>query len=144
MKHHQIHEELKKLLLDQTSSFKDKYIKKFFEKDLKWHELFESYRANEQNAKGLKLTRKGLNIFSLMWQSYEVPTPLPFNQLPLVLLWLDRTQVLPYYIDKKRVVFFDEDYAFLCKLNGGNLAALAKQWLDSNKPTPVKYTKNGL
>jgi hypothetical protein len=143
MKSHQIHEELKKLLLEQAEGFKDPSIKRFFEKDLKWHELFDSYRISEQNAEGLKLTPKGLGFFSLLWQSYEIPTQKPYDQLPLVLLWLDRTQVLPYYIDKKRVVFFDEESAMIVKLSGGALARLATQWFDTTTPTYVKYFKNG-
>jgi len=139
----QIHEQLKKLLLEQANQFSNKAIKSFFEKELKWHELFDSYRIGEQNAEGLKLTAKGMRIFSLMWQSYEIPTYKPFDQLPLVLLWLDRTQSLPYYIDKKKVVFFDEETAMIVKLNGGNLARLATQWFDTNTPLYVKYFKNG-
>ena len=136
----QIHKQLKKLLLERANQLSDKTIKNFFEKELKWYELFDSYRIGEQNAEGLKLTAKGVQIFSLIWQSYEISTPKPFDQLPLVLLWLDRTQSLPYYIDKKKVVFFDEESAMIAKLNGGDLARLAIQWFDTNSP---KYFKNG-
>lgn len=139
MHNYQIHKKLKQLLHEHVSNIKDQNLKNFIEKNSNWRELFESYRIGEQCAKGLKLTPKGLKTFSLIWRSWEIPTAKPYDQWPLVLLWLDRTQTLPYYIDAKQVVFFDENTAVWVKLNGADLAKIAKQCLNSN----LGFLKNG-
>ncbi len=135
----QIHKKLKQLLHEHVNTIKLQSLRNFIEKNSNWHELFSSYRNSGHCAEGLKLTPKGLKIFSLIWRSYEIPTAKPYDQWPLVLLWLDRTQTLPYYIDAKQVVFFDENTAVWVKLNGADLAKIAKQCLNSN----LGFLKNG-
>jgi hypothetical protein len=139
-----IHQNLRSLVMQQAEQCQDPALRKFLQKDLKWHELFGSYRKNNNQSEiGLKLTVKGLRVFSLLWQSYTVSTLEPVDQIPLVLLWLDRTQILPYYLDKKSVVFFDEDAAVIAKLNSGDLLRLAKQWHSDDTPTIATFMKSG-
>lgn len=75
------------------------------------------------NKKTLRMTRQGFAILSKHFKSWASELEQPFTSGELVIML--RTVTSPYYIQKSKIILFNEEDAFMCKLAG------TKGWVHS-------------
>lgn len=86
--------------------------------------IFQNYRYKNNQHHGLRLTYVGLQVLKKQFDCYgfnieEKPTHQAF-------LRLDKSMQWPYYISKRKAIFFNENDAAWFKLNGGDLTSFTE------------------
>ena len=88
--------------------------------DLSDHEvirlLFSNYHYRRENNSGLRLSKFGLAIMRLFFQSYEITMPPGEHLNTGVILYLNIKCTKPYYFDNKCYVLFDKFMAVQLRL----------------------------
>lgn len=83
--------------------------------------IYQDLRFDGENFNGKRLTTLGLEFVRLFFQGYEYPYPERRNVIVKHLIFLSKNCQYPYYIDKKTIVFFDKEMAFLYRLSGSDM-----------------------
>jgi hypothetical protein len=86
--------------------------------------MFANFRGKGDLARGLRLTRYGLNMMKANFQSYVIKRPEGKILHPREIVYLDRKATFPYYCDNSCIVMFDTDLGFRIKLVDGDIALL--------------------
>jgi len=85
------------------------------------YRVFDNFRVDSKTnkPKGLKLTTWGLSRLSKLYDSYTFEHDIDMKGK--ILIKLDNAMVWPYYVNRKKVVFFSGEDASWFKLNGTSL-----------------------
>jgi len=81
--------------------------------------IFANYRLEQEKPYGVKLTTFGNSVFARHFQKYEYENECLLNGK--VLLKLDEAMTWPYYVNKKKVVFYSQEDSAWFRLNGSKL-----------------------
>lgn len=83
--------------------------------------IYQDFRFDGKTYYGKRLTSFGLLFIRRFFHAMEYPFK---ENRPLIvkhLIFLSKNCTLPYYIDKKTIVFFEKDMAFMYRLSGSNM-----------------------
>jgi hypothetical protein len=74
-----------------------------------------------KNPKGTRFTYTGFTLAKSKWTVYTIKLPVKYKILTKTLLLLDERMSWPYYLDKTKLVLFDEMDAFEFSLYQGDI-----------------------
>lgn len=81
--------------------------------------LFLNYR----NGRGLRLTIFGLKLLEPLAVHYEIPL---ISARACDMARLETRLTMPYFVDRKRIVLFEEESAVLLRLTNGDLSTFVQ------------------
>ena len=85
--------------------------------------FFQIYK----NPKGTRFTSLGYELARYLWSTYTVKLPKQYITLPVTLLKLDERMEWPYFLNKTKLVLFNEMDAFEFSLYQGDINLWAKK-----------------
>ena len=81
--------------------------------------IFSNFRLEDNKPLGVKLTTFGNSLVGRFFDKYEYENDCLLNGK--VLLKLDQAMSCPYYVNKKKVVFYSQEDSACFRLNGSKL-----------------------
>jgi hypothetical protein len=81
--------------------------------------LFSNFRLEQNKPTGIKLTRFGNSLLGRHFDKYDHENDCLLSGK--VLLKLDEAMVWPYFVNKKKVVFYSQEDSAWFRLNGSKL-----------------------
>lgn len=109
----------------QIISYVDKHLKRSItgyselEQYNKCHRFFHNFRIKDEKPIGIRLTTFGNSVLGRFFDRYKYEDEILLNGK--VLIKLDQAMIWPYYLNKKKVIFYSQEDSAWFKLNGGKL-----------------------
>ena len=86
--------------------------------------MFSNYRKHDEDNRGLRLTKFGLQIMKQYFRGFEILMPDGEKLKPSHLLYLDKKSVMPYYCDSAGFTVYDHNLGIKLKLADGKISTL--------------------
>lgn len=83
--------------------------------------IFHSYRGNDKQAKGMRLSDMGLNLLKAFFKCKNIKMPGGSKITLPQLLYLDRVSTMPYWVSDEYIAIFDTELGMMLALAEGNL-----------------------
>lgn len=121
-----IHQKIAELLVQQADQTQSPLKGLLEDKDPQQvcHLIFASYRGNSELAKGMRLSDEGLQLMKAFFKSYEVKLIGGYKITAPHLIYLDRVNRMPYWLNNEYATFFDSELAMMLKLVDGSIQGL--------------------
>ena len=121
----------KKIILD--------YLKSKNVSDAQMFTMFVSRIGKDSFEQSLRLTKMGVNVLEEHFPSYVIKIKQPFTVKAIHIHNLEREMLLPYYIDNKKIVVFNEKDAVDLKLIDGDVELWSRNFSINNQDYSPKF-----
>jgi len=91
--------------------------------------MFSNYRGKEK-AKGLRLTKFGLEVMNRYFKSYQIKIPEGMQMQAQHLLYLDKKAKMPYYYSNTDIIIYENELGIKLKLADGSIDTMIQ--IDEN------------
>jgi len=96
-------------------------------------------RSSDSIESSLRLSKIGLQILEEHFPSYVIKIKQPFTVKAIHIHNLEREMLLPYYIDNKKIVVFNEKDAVDLKLIDGDVELWSRNFSINNQDYSPKF-----
>tara|TARA_B100001123_G_scaffold263587_1_gene293478 strand:+ start:2757 stop:3146 length:390 start_codon:yes stop_codon:yes gene_type:complete len=121
----------KKIILD--------YLKSKNVSDAQMFTMFVSRIGKDSFEQSLRLTKMGVQVLEEHFPSYVIKIKQPFTVKAIHIHNLEREMLLPYYIDNKKIVVFNEKDAVDLKLIDGDVELWSRNFSINNQDYSPKF-----
>ncbi len=121
----------KKIIID--------YLKSKNVSDAQMFTMFVSRVGTDNFEQSLRLTKMGVQILEEHFPSYVIKIKQPFTVKAIHIHNLEREMLLPYYIDNKKIVVFNEKDAVDLKLIDGDVELWSRNFSINNQDYSPKF-----
>lgn len=121
----------KKIIID--------YLKSKNVSDAQMFTMFVSRMGTDNFEQSLRLTKMGVQVLEEHFPSYVIKIKQPFTVKAIHIHNLEREMLLPYYIDNKKIVVFNEKDAVDLKLIDGDVELWSRNFSINNQDYSPKF-----
>ena len=121
----------KKIIID--------YLKSKNVSDAQMFTMFVSRIGKDSFEQSLRLTKMGVQVLEEHFPSYVIKIKQPFTVKAIHIHNLEREMLLPYYIDNKKIVVFNEKDAVDLKLIDGDVELWSRNFSINNQDYSPKF-----
>tara|TARA_Y100001970_G_C14190795_1_gene835261 strand:- start:529 stop:918 length:390 start_codon:yes stop_codon:yes gene_type:complete len=121
----------KKIIID--------YLKSKNVSDAQMFTMFVSRVGTDNFEQSLRLTKMGVQVLEEHFPSYVIKIKQPFTVKAIHIHNLEREMLLPYYIDNKKIVVFNEKDAVDLKLIDGDVELWSRNFSINNQDYSPKF-----
>ena len=101
--------------------------------------MFVSRMGTDNFEQSLRLTKMGVQVLEEHFPSYVIKIKQPFTVKAIHIHNLEREMLLPYYIDNKKIVVFNEKDAVDLKLIDGDVELWSRNFSINNQDYSPKF-----
>jgi hypothetical protein len=107
--------------------------------DAQMFTMFVSRIGKDSFEQSLRLTKMGVQVLEEHFPSYVIKIKQPFTVKAIHIHNLEREMLLPYYIDNKKIVVFNEKDAVDLKLIDGDVELWSRNFSINNQDYSPKF-----
>ena len=115
------------------------YLKSKNVSDAQMFTMFVSRVGTDNFEQSLRLTKMGVQVLEEHFPSYVIKIKQPFTVKAIHIHNLEREMLLPYYIDNKKIVVFNEKDAVDLKLIDGDVELWSRNFSINNQDYSPKF-----
>lgn len=122
-----MHQKIAELLVQQAKSSGSPLLSLLEGKDIQevCFTIFQTYRGSAgRSAKGMRLSDVGLQLMKAFFKCYEVKLAPAYKISSPHLIYLDRVNKMPYWLNSSYCCMFDSELAMMLRLADGDIQTL--------------------